>query len=218
MIVAVGDDGANPELVTLAGGDELDLAHREAELVQGADALVDPVVLARRDRLLARDLAPQPLVALTDHPTGVLDARRLVRLDEGGDPGQVAGHVLHHDQEILGAQPIVERLAKRRGLGVHEVGLELAGVAAEQRVGERAVAPVEAGQVEAHQKPRHGVQQPLAVTLHPRVQEQRPIRERRLQEARDQDAAVAAVALDQPGARVPGRRHGRQLARFEAAQ
>src|SRR5213592_158415 len=101
MIVAVGHDGSHPELVAVPGRDELHLAHREAELVERTDTLVDAVALARCDRLLARDLLPQAVVTVADDGSGLLHTERAWQLDLRAQVGELAGHILHHDDEVL---------------------------------------------------------------------------------------------------------------------
>src|SRR5215470_4806053 len=89
--------------------------------------------------------------------------------------------------------------------------IELAGVAAEQRVRQRAVAPEEAAQVKPDQKPRHRVEEPLPVALEPLVHEERAVGQRALEERGDERAGLErrAVARDD-GARVAGRLHRRE--------
>ena len=61
------------------------------------------------------------------------------------------------------ALPVGERRVDLGRLGVHEVGLDRVAVPPEQRVGERAVAPVDAAAMEVDEEQRHRVQQPVAV-------------------------------------------------------
>ena len=66
------------------------------------------------------------------------------------------------DLEVVRALPVGQPRVQLAGLGVDEVGGERAGVAAEQRVRQRAVAPVEAGQVQPDEQPGQRVEQPDA--------------------------------------------------------
>ena len=61
-------------------------------------------------------------------------------------------------------------------LGVDEERLDLVAVAAEERVRERAVAPVHAGPMEIDEQPRHGVEEPVAIWA--RAQRERSSRRR----------------------------------------
>ena len=83
------------------------------------------------------------------------------------------------------------------GLGVHEVGGELARVAPEQNVRQGHVAPVEAGQVQPGEQRHHGVQQPVhGVEFHTRV-EQRPVGkgERQVPGQQNRVQGVAVVGM-----------------------
>ena len=81
------------------------------------------------------------------------------------------------------------------GLGVDEVGGERARIAAEERVRERAVAPEEAAEVEAHEQLRAGVEQAPAQVGDAAAGEERPERERVVEVARDQDRVEVAAAV-----------------------
>ena len=72
------------------------------------------------------------------------------------------------------------------GLRVDEVGRELAGIAAEQHVGQRHVAPVEAGQVQAHQQHGDRVDEGRHVLGGHAAAEQAPVGQRELEVLRDQ--------------------------------
>ena len=65
-------------------------------------------------------------------------------------------------------------------LGIHEERLDLVAVTAEQRVRERAVAPVHAGPMEIDEQPRHGVEQPVAIRARAQreAQQQAPVLDR----------------------------------------
>ena len=102
------------------------------------------------------------------------------------------------------------------GFSVHEVGAQLPGVAPEQRVRERTVAPVETRQMEPHQQPGDGVQQALAVAREAGRVEQRPIRKRAVEEARGEDAQL--LSRHRARARSPHRGHRRQVALLELQQ
>ena len=73
---------------------------------------------------------------------------------------QLAGDVLGRDLDVVLALPGGQPRVQLAGLGVDQVGGERAGVAAEQRVRQRAVAPVETGEVQADEQPGQRVEQP----------------------------------------------------------
>ena len=76
-----------------------------------------------------------------------------------------------------------------------------AGVAAEQRVRQRAVAPEEAGQVEPHEQADEGVEQAVAEVRdrQPAPRQQRAVRQRVVEVAGDQQAVAVAGALGDDG-------------------
>ena len=127
-----------------------------------------------------------------------LSARRAAAAARTGadSVGQLAGDVLVHDASRSWRRSAVgQRLVQARRLGVDQVRLQLAGVAAEQRVRQRAVAPVEAGEMEPHEQPGHRVEQTARGSARARVV-MNSVRygQRRLEEARDQHARDAALA------------------------
>ena len=65
-------------------------------------------------------------------------------------------------------------------LGVDEERLDLVAVAAEERVRERAIAPVHAGPMEIDEQPRHGVEEPIAIRARAQreAQQQAPVLDR----------------------------------------
>ena len=101
------------------------------------------------------------------------------------------------------------------GFRIDEEGLDLVAVAPEQRVRERAVAPVDAGAVEVHQQRRHRVQQPVAIWTgaEREAHQQPPVLDRIREVFGDQDRAVALGRRRQPNGR-----DGRQAGPFEVAQ
>ncbi len=80
------------------------------------------------------------------------------------------------------------------GLRVDEVRRQRAGVAAEERVRERAVAPEEAAQVQARQQLDEPVQQVRAQVGNRRAGEERAVGERVLEVARDQHRVEVVAA------------------------
>ena len=73
------------------------------------------------------------------------------------------------------------------GLGVHQEGGESVGVAQEQDVRQGHIAPVEAGQVQAHQQHDEGVNQSFGGVRAQVAGEQRTVRQRELQVPGDQN-------------------------------
>jgi hypothetical protein len=85
------------------------------------------------------------------------------------------------------------------GLGIDEEGLDLVAVAPEQRVGERAVAPVHARPMQVDEQPGHRVEQPIAVRAGTEREphHQAPVLNRVLEVFGDQHRGVVLARLAQ---------------------
>ena len=207
---------AQPELAVPIAGLELDLVDREAQVVEAADPGVDHEAVVGAQLDLGVELVPQRPVAGPDALGG---GDRLVLLIGplvvDGQVGQPEGDVLDQDLEVVGALAVGQRRVDLAGLGVDEVGLDLVAVAAEEGVGQRAVAPVDAAAMEVDQERRHRVEEPVAVGLGGgrQAHQQAPVLQRVGQVGRDQDPFVALGRLGQPD-----RRDGRQLGGLEPAE
>ncbi len=159
VVAGLDDVRVERDPVAAVGRLEGDLLDVEAELVQAVEALVELVAFVGTERLVARELVPQPVV-----PTDDLFAR-LVRVEVLGEPDfcvdveQLADDVLLCDVEVVVALALRERAVQLACLGVDEVCRERAGVAPEERVRERAVAPEEPAQVQAREQLDERVQE-----------------------------------------------------------
>ena len=205
---------AQADAALLGPGTKRDLVDREAELVQATDPGPnrEPVV-GPKERLLG-ELVPEDLV---------LPSNRLGRLDRGVEVvatalhqrqvGQAERDVLDEDLEVVGALAVGQPLVDLARLGVHEVRLHAVAVPPEQRVGERAVAPVDAAPMEVDQQPRHRVEQAVAVGAGGQPHHQPAVLERMGQVFRDEDARVPLRRLGQPD-----RLDRRQVERLQVAQ
>jgi hypothetical protein len=131
------------------------------------------------------------------------DARaRLERVEPLLDPAaglevhELAGDVHPRDLEVVLALPVgqsaVEQLA---GLRVHQVGGERARVPAEERVGERDVAPEEADHVQPHEQHREGVDEARRGVGPQLLREERPVGERELEVPRDEHRLERVAVL-----------------------
>ena len=81
VVAELDDPRLDPDLVAVEVGDDVELLDVEAEVVEPLDALLDPPHLARRELLLAGELAPQRLVAGLDqlHDLRRVDLARRAR-------------------------------------------------------------------------------------------------------------------------------------------
>jgi hypothetical protein len=119
-----------------------------------------------------RQRGPQVLIAL-DNAVDEIDGVD-VRVE------QAAGLQIEHLAEDVGAQQVevVVALAVRQavvkltGLGVDEVGGKVAGAAPKERVRQRAVAPVEPLEMQAHHQNNQRVENPLQRVVLQSVAEQ----------------------------------------------
>ncbi len=112
-------------------------------------------------------------------PRGQADLRRL-------EIEQLAGHVLLGDLQVVRALARAQLRMQLARLGIDEVGRERAGVAPEERVRERAVAPEEAREVDAHEQLGERVEQAVAQIGHAGPAEQAAIGQREVEMPRDQ--------------------------------
>src|SRR6185437_5106330 len=126
----------------------------EPELVQPAQARLEPAALADSEYLLACELVPE-LVVTRAHRCGELE--RIVHdvvAELRGEIVELACEVLLGDVEIVLALALGEPIVQLTGLCVDEVRRQAPGVATEERVRERAVAPEESGEVQAYKQLR----------------------------------------------------------------
>ena len=157
-------------------------------------------------RLLGRQLVPQLLVPVVDRE-GDLDRIDVVGETTGRlEVEQAAGDVVGRDHQVELALPGRQLLVPFGGLDVDDVRLERTCVAAEQGVRQRAVAPVEPGQVDPDQQHDERVEHPVAEIgdLEPATHQQRAIRQRVVEVAGDDDA-LADGSLGDDGDHLGGR-------------
>ena len=123
------------------------------------EPVVDPVPLVGGKRLLARQLRPERGVALDHFERGLFGVEAGGQADLGFDVEQFADDVRLGDLDVIEPLSFAELAVQLARLGVDEVGRQRAGVAAEERVGERAVAPEEPAQVQAREQLGQPVQE-----------------------------------------------------------
>src|SRR5699024_282701 len=90
------------------------------------------------------------------------------------------------DLQVVLALPGGQAVVQFTGLGVHQIGRELARVPPEERIGQGDVAPVEADQVQAHQEHCQSVDQPGGGVRGQVAAEQCPVGQGELQVLGDQ--------------------------------
>ncbi len=109
------------------------------------------------------EFGPHGAVVIADPLSGVDRLVRVARPLHGGEVGEPEGDVLDEDLGVVFALAVGQPVVDLARLGVDEVGLDPVAVAAEQRVGERAVAPEDAVAVEIDEEERHRVEKAVAV-------------------------------------------------------
>ena len=126
------------------------------------------------------------LVAVDDLRRDGDGLHRGVQQSAGLEVEQLSGDVGAREVEVVVALADGERVVQLPRLGVDEVGGKGAGIAAEQGVRQGAVAPVEAGVVQAHEQDRQRIDQPVGRVGAQGLGEQRAVGQRELEVARDQ--------------------------------
>ena len=109
VVAGLDDARVEPQPVAVLARDELDLLDVEAELVQAAQPLVDPVARVVAERLLARQLVPERRRTRATSSAAVSSGVELALAAELRlDVHQLAGDVLLGDQEVVPALPVGE--------------------------------------------------------------------------------------------------------------
>ena len=201
LVVAELDDARlEPHPVAVEVGDDVELLDVEAELVEPLDALLDPPHLLGGELLLLGELDPERVVALGQHLDDLVRLHLGVEGVAGLEVEQLGEDVLAADGDVVVAHLVRQLRSQLAGLGVDEVRRERAGVAAEQHVGQRHVAPVEAGQVQAHQEHHDGVDQRREVLGGHAVREEAAVGQRELQVLGEQRGRqLLALRVDASG-------------------
>ena len=191
-------------------GRDGELADVVPELVEPVDAGGHAPPLAGVERLGVGELGPQRVVALDD---AVADEDRVDVVVEhlpGLEVHELADDVRPRDLEVVPALAVGERGVDLARLRVHEVGGEGAGVSAEEGVREGDVAPVEAEQVQSHEKHGERVDEARRGVRAQVLAEQGAVGQRELQVLGDEDGvellALGCRAPRDDGERLDGRR------------
>ena len=152
-------------------------------------------------------------------PVGDLDrVLALVQAPGRLEIHQLAGDVAVRDVEVVLALAGGELRVQLGGLRVHEVCREVAGVAAEQRVGQRDVAPEAAGQVQSHEEDGQRVEGAAGgVGTHP-LAEDGAVGQRELQVPGEQAGVERLAVLVDPTGDDGQRLDGRHVEATQVAQ
>ena len=138
---------------------------------------------------------------------------RLPRVDVRREPAagleveQAAGEVLGGDLQIERPLSVAQRVVVLAGLHVDHVGRQRAGVAPEEGVRQRAVAPEEPREMEPDEEAGHGVEDALAEVRDGQTAtgQQRAVRNRVVEVTRDQHAVDIVRLVGDGGDDLRGR-------------
>ena len=217
-MACLGHARVHREPGAVRGGLQLQLVDVETELVEPLDALGHAVaLLVGAEDLLAGQLVPQRVVALRQL------AGHLDRVDVGREEAALLQVEQLPTDPFCGVVDVAEALAHRQrrmelgGLGVDQVRGDRARVRAEQCVGQRAIAPVEPGEVQPGEQFDHRVDQLVGGVAGVAVGEDVAVGHRVVEEPGDQDRVLFLPVSGPPLPADPqhgdgGHPHGLQLA------
>ena len=195
VVARLDDPWVEPQPEAAVLGDQLDLLDVEAELVQPVETLLDPVALVGSDQLLVGQLVPERLVAALQLDRRLDRVEVLGQADLGVDVEELADHVLGRDRQVVQSLAGRELRLQLAGLRVDEIGGERARVTPEERVRERAVAPEEAGEMQADEQLGERADERRAQARDRAAGEQRSVGKREVQMPGDQDRVEVGPAV-----------------------
>ena len=176
------------------------------------------VPIVERELLRAGELVPQGLIAvlelighLDDVDLGTEVAARLQVEEPAGD-------VLAGDVDVARPHAVGQVVAAFGGLGVDEVRHQCTGVPAEQQVRQRAVAPEEPLEMQAHQQHHGGVDEEPGQVGAPLLGEQVPVGQGEVEVAADEHRCQRLPVRRPPPGDHACRPHGGKALGGEAPQ
>ena len=158
--------------------DEFHFGGVEAELVQPAKTITNAPLFVGADGIGAGELGPQFVVSDLEEFDHRNRIDGIAQFSQYFEFEQTAGHVVLGDLEVMLSLTIGELIVTLTGLGVDEIGNEIAGVSPEERVAERAITPEEADEMDANEQHGQRVDQLLVETLTTLGREQVEVGER----------------------------------------
>ena len=208
VVAGVDDLGLDLDRRAADVGRDGELVDVEAELVEPADPLVDPPPVAASRTARARSARPTARGSAVDDAVGRVDGSAPPR---GSPPASRSisspAMLTRAMSRSCSRWPSVSVCVQLAGLGVDEVCRERAGVAPEQGVGQRHVAPPEAGEVQPDEQHGQRVDEALRGVGPQRLAEQRAVGQRELQVPGDQARRRGAS----PSAALPAADHAERL-------
>ena len=173
------------------GGLDGEFVDVEPQIVEAADAGVDAPAFTEFEGLLLGEFGPEVPVAVHDPFAGGQRIHAVLDQAALGKVHQLPGNVHAGDLQVIFALAAGQLRIELAGFSVHQIRGEGSGIAPEQRVGQRHVAPVEPGQMQPDQQQRLGVNQAGEGDLAQGLGEDGPVWQREAQVLGHQDRAAA---------------------------
>ena len=128
-------------------GGHRQFANLESEIVQSANASIDPPALAELEGFLTRQFVPQFLVACKESIANGNRVEFRIKNPAGLEIHQFANNVRASNVDIIMALALRKIVLKLARLRVHKIGGKFAGVAPKQSIRQRDVSPEKAEQM-----------------------------------------------------------------------
>ena len=126
----------------------------KAEFVESLYPLVDAPAFGGGEGFGSGELDPEGAIGRDDAIRHLNRIDFLVKASTGSEVEELPGNIDARDLQVIFALAVRETVIELTRFGIHEIGGKRSGVTAEERVGERDIAPEEADHVQSHQK--HG--------------------------------------------------------------
>ena len=157
MVVGFDDLRLDQQADAVEVGGHGELTQVEAQVVEAADAFVDAPAFVDGELLDPGQLGPQPVVGLEQALPGGQGVDLGIDEARGLQVEEVTGDVRLCDPQIHLPLTVGELIVELTGLRIDDVGGIGVGVAPEQGVRQRHIAPVEAHEVESGEEDGQGV-------------------------------------------------------------
>ncbi len=215
VVPGVDDLGLDLDRGPVDVGRDVELADVEPQVVEAFDAGRDTPPLVGRERLGVRQGVPELVVPRDERVAHEDLVDVLVEQLTRGEVHELADDVGPGEVHVVAALARAQLAVQVTRLRVDEVGREGLGVASEERVGQRHVAPVEADEVQAHEQHGEGVDEPGRGVRLECLAEERAVGQRELQVLGDEHG-LEALAVRVRAARDDP--HGHDARHVHAAE
>jgi len=158
MMAGVDHLGLDPDRGAVRRSRNVEFGNIETQGVEPTYSALDPVQLGAAELLDAGQFVPQLRVPGLNRVNHAQRLDRPVQHPPGLQIAEVAENVHPGNRKIMSSLARAQLVVQFAGLRIHQVGSELAGVAAEKDVGKRHIAPHEPRQVQPDDQHHHRVQ------------------------------------------------------------